>query len=91
MKTAQQWFAPGGDGGAEEGLEPKTTENIDFANVDSSTSPATTTTSTPSTLNKRIDYNNYDDDDDDYYDDDAGEDRPYRADVVDAVKPMAVR
>jgi hypothetical protein len=89
MKTAQQWFSPGNE---ENGQEGKTTENLGNVNSDATTTPtttATTTTTTTVTAAKRIDYNN--NDDDDYYYDDSADGRPYRADVIDAVPPLAVR
>ena len=95
MKTAQNWFSPGSE---EEGQEPKTTENLESIFGDlSTTAGTTTTTTTASTASalKRVDYsdnsNNNNDDDDDYYYDDSSDGRPFRADVIDAVPPMAVR
>ena len=58
-----------------------------WAGTEASPAAFTTTTTastTTVTAGKRIDYN------DDYYYDDS-EDRPYRADVIDAAKPLAVR
>jgi hypothetical protein len=87
MKTASQWFNP--DGESNDIQESKTTENIALSERNDNTETSTTTstaTTTTSTAGKRIDYS-----DDYYYDDSEDNNRPYRADVIDAVKPLAVR
>ena len=89
MKTASQLFNFNGEeeNSNNDLQESKTTENIERAGTEASPAAFTTTTTattTAVTAGKRIDYN------DDYYYDDS-EDRPYRADVIDAAKPMAVR
>jgi hypothetical protein len=88
MKTAQHWFSPGE---GEFGPEPKTTENIGYANSNSNaqTTPRTTSTTTPVSMSKSFDYDS--NSHDDYYNDDYDDGRPYRAVVIDAVQPMAVR
>jgi hypothetical protein len=86
MKTASHWFNP--DGESNDIQESKTTENIALSerNDNTETSTTTTTTTTTSAAGKRIDYS-----DDYYYDDSEDNNRPYRADVIDAAKPLAVR
>ena len=85
MKTASHWFNP--DGESNDVQESKTTENIALTERnDAETSTTTSTTTTTATAGKRIDYS-----DDYYYDDGEDNSRPYRADVIDASKPLAVR
>jgi len=85
MKTASHWFNP--DGESNDIQESKTTENIALSERNDNTETSTTTTTTTtSAAGKKIDYS-----DDYYYDDSEDNNRPYRADVIDAAKPLAVR